>query len=320
NKCFEYEPDNIMELIILKNLPELENEETSKSIYKCICKNVSKLFQEDLEFMLNYPELIINEFERLLKYYYFFYVSQLSIKLSHFFDGDRDRTEKVYFILSWEKASKTRISYNMGWKMLESHIRILFSHVHTLEILNTNNDISKYDYVDLNKIIKNLSENERLRLYENIIDIKNTYVKSITDVQWDDYDEQTKVYKNDNIKEEICDLHKRIDYQFKKSSREANYKRYKNLFEEYCKLNFLKKAGPLGNVLKINQEELLFMTKLCMKNKTKIKLKELFEEYEKRGIYFDRDSQSKVVELFEKLNIIEKKSDSGDAQYVRSIL
>ncbi|EGT4749066.1 DNA phosphorothioation-dependent restriction protein DptG, partial [Clostridioides difficile] len=179
---------------------------------------------------------------------------------------------------------------------------------------------SKYDYVDLNKIIKNLSENERLRLYENIIDIKNTYVKSITDVQWDDYDEQTKVYKNDNIKEEICDLHKRIDYQFKKSSREANYKRYKNLFEEYCKLNFLKKAGPLGNVLKINQEELLFMTKLCMKNKTKIKLKELFEEYEKRGIYFDRDSQSKVVELFEKLNIIEKKSDSGDAQYVRSIL
>ncbi|MBY1914559.1 DNA phosphorothioation-dependent restriction protein DptG, partial [Clostridioides difficile] len=63
-----------------------------------------------------------------------------------------------------------------------------------------------------------------------------------------------------------------------------------------------------------------FMTKLCMKNKTKIKLKELFEEYEKRGIYFDRDSQSKVVELFEKLNIIEKKSDSGDAQYVRSIL
>ncbi|HBL5328060.1 TPA: DNA phosphorothioation-dependent restriction protein DptG, partial [Clostridioides difficile] len=36
--------------------------------------------------------------------------------------------------------------------------------------------------------------------------------------------------------------------------------------------------------------------------------------------YFDRDSQSKVVELFEKLNIIEKKSDSGDAQYVRSIL
>ncbi|QWQ96652.1 DNA phosphorothioation-dependent restriction protein DptG [Clostridioides difficile] len=37
-------------------------------------------------------------------------------------------------------------------------------------------------------------------------------------------------------------------------------------------------------------------------------------------MYFDRDSQSKVVELFEKLNIIEKKSDSGDAQYVRSIL
>ena len=54
--------------------------------------------------------------------------------------------------------------------------------------------------------------------------------------------------------------------------------------------------------------------------KDKIKLKDLFEEYKRRGIYFDRDSQSKIVDLFEKLNIIEKKSDSGDAQYVRSIL
>ncbi|HCQ6371074.1 TPA: DNA phosphorothioation-dependent restriction protein DptG [Clostridioides difficile] len=321
NKCFEYEPNNIMELIILNNLPKLEDEDTSKSIYKCICRNVSKLFKEDLEFMLNYPELITNEFERLLKYYYFFYVSQLSIKLSYFFDGDKDRTEKVYFILNWEKASKSRISYNMGWKMLESHIKRLFSHVHTLEILNTNDNTNQYDYIDLNKIINDLSYIERTKLYKNIEYIKNIYINSINDIQWKDYDEKTQRYKDDNLKKEIYDLYRRIDYQFNKSSRRySNYRKYKDWFEEYCKLNFLKKAGPLGNILKINQEELLFITKLCIKDKSKIKLKELFEEYEKRGIYFDRDSQCKVVELFEKLNIIEKKSDSGDAQYVRSIL
>ena len=46
----------------------------------------------------------------------------------------------------------------------------------------------------------------------------------------------------------------------------------------------------------------------------------LFEEFEKRGISFDRDSKAKIIQLYEKLNLLEKKSDSGDAQYVRSIL
>ena len=85
-------------------------------------------------------------------------------------------------------------------------------------------------------------------------------------------------------------------------------------------MNFLRRRGSLGYTLNMTQEQLLFITKLCIKDKDKIKLKDLFEEYKKRGIYFDRDSQSKIVDLFEKLNIIEKKSDSGDAQYVKSIL
>ena len=78
--------------------------------------------------------------------------------------------------------------------------------------------------------------------------------------------------------------------------------------------------GPLGYTLNLTKEQLLFITKICIKDKKRIKLKDLFEEYKKRGICFDRDSQNKIIELFEKLNIIEKKSDSGDAQYVKSIL
>ena len=51
-----------------------------------------------------------------------------------------------------------------------------------------------------------------------------------------------------------------------------------------------------------------------------ISLKQLFIEYEKRGVYFDRYSRESIVELLNKLNLIEKKSDSGDAQYVKPIL
>ena len=52
----------------------------------------------------------------------------------------------------------------------------------------------------------------------------------------------------------------------------------------------------------------------------KIRLTKLFEEFENRGLLFDRESKKHIVELFEKMNLLEKRSDSGDAQYVKYIL
>ena len=318
-KCFDYVPDNVMELLILNNLPQLEESKDLKSSYKCVCSNVSNLFKEDLAFILEDPELFTNEFENLLEYYYFFYVSQFAIKTSKFFDANRETTEELYFNLDWETVSKSRISYELGWKMLESNLKMLFTHANLLEILNANNSEDKYDYIDINEIINNLSEDQELNLYENIKNIKNIYIDAVKDVKWTEYTNLER-YKDNKIKQEIYDLFKRIDYQFIKSSRKKPYEGYRRWFEEYCKINFLRRRGSLGYTLNINQEMLLFITKLCIKNEEKIKLKDLFKEYKRRGIYFDRDSQSKIADLFEKLNIIEKKSDSGDAQYVRSIL
>lgn len=318
--CFNYKPDNVMELLILNNLPELKEDKGLKASYKCICSNVSNLFKEDLDFILNDPELFTNEFENLLKYYYFFYVSQFGIKTSNLFDANRDTVEEVYFNLDWETTSKSRLSYIRGWKMLESNLKSLFSHVNTLEILNANDSIQdKYDYIDINEAITNASGHERVVLYQNITNIKKIYIDAVKDVKWDEYISVNK-YKDDNIKQELYDLFKRIDYQFIKSGRLARHTAYRNWFEEYCKSNFLRRRGSLGYALNMTQERLLFITKICIKDRDKIKLKDLFAEYKRRGINFDRDSQSKIVDLFEKLNIIEKKSDSGDAQYVRSIL
>ena len=64
---------------------------------------------------------------------------------------------------------------------------------------------------------------------------------------------------------------------------------------------------------------LLTITALCVKD-DKMKLKDLFKEYEKRGLFFDKTSKFAVEELLTKLNYIDKKSDSGEAQYVRKFL
>ena len=49
-------------------------------------------------------------------------------------------------------------------------------------------------------------------------------------------------------------------------------------------------------------------------------LKDVFNELQQRGVYFDRLSRERVIRLFERVNVLEKLSDSGDAQYVKGIL
>ena len=51
-----------------------------------------------------------------------------------------------------------------------------------------------------------------------------------------------------------------------------------------------------------------------------MRLNDVFSEFELRGVFLDNHSKSEVMRYYEKLNLIEKKSDSGDAQYVKRIL
>ena len=88
----------------------------------------------------------------------------------------------------------------------------------------------------------------------------------------------------------------------------------------FVQKNFAKRRGQLGYNLNITEDDIILMTKICINNNEKLKLNKLFEEFELRGLFFDRDSKMKIVQLYEKLNLLEKKSDSGDAQYVKSVL
>ena len=73
-------------------------------------------------------------------------------------------------------------------------------------------------------------------------------------------------------------------------------------------------------MLNLSEETLIFLTKLCIKNQEQMHLKDVFREMELRGVYLDNQSKEQVAIYYEKLNLIEKKSDSGDAKYVKRIL
>lgn len=107
--------------------------------------------------------------------------------------------------------------------------------------------------------------------------------------------------------------------QFENTVRDRPYKSYASKYESFCH-KYLKSRGRSGFMLNLSEESLIFLTKLCIKNRDQMRLNDVFTAFERRGIFLDNLSKEQVAVYYEKLNLIEKKSDSGDAKYVKRIL
>lgn len=316
DKHYDKDVENILYKIILSSLPELKTKKHGEEEYKCYVPYIKKLFIEDFKFLINHEELYKESLKRFIEYYYFYYISQMAVKLSKFENADLTQPEKIYFTLDWESTSKNRTAYKFGWELLKNSVNSLFAHVVTLELLNHHGLDMQLGYTELFEIFSGQDEN----VADEVVKVYKSYTDQIgLDFSWDGLR-----FKNLNTGNKAVDeMHKlfeAVEYQFINSSRNRAYEAYRNWFIRFVYDNFSKKRGQLGYNLNITEEDIILMTKICIKDNDRMKLNTLFDEYELRGLLFDRDSKMKIIQLFEKLNILEKKSDSGDAQYVRSIL
>lgn len=308
--------ENVLYKLVLKSLPELNDQNYACDKYKCYLPFIRKQFIYDFKFLIENEELYKNSLKRFLEYYYMFYVSQLAMKLSKFEKADLTKPEIIYYTLNWERTSSSRTAYRFGWEMLKDNLNSLFSHAITLEFLNHHGLDEQLQYVELFNLFSKLDENEISMEIETII---QEYIKRIKDKDWNEFKESGKDSGNKAFNK-VYKLFDAIEYQFNKSSRSRANEAYRNWFVKFVYENFSKRRGSLGYNLNFTEEDIILLTKLCINNNSKLKLSLLFDEFEKRGAFFDRDSKIKIVQLYEKLNLLEKKSDSGDAQYVRSFL
>lgn len=309
--------DNILYKLVLKALPELKDKEHYTEQYKCYLPFIKELFVKDFKFLIENEELYKNSLQRFLEYYYMFYVSQLAIKLSKFEKANLTKPDSIYYTLGWESTSKNRTAYKFGWDLLKSSVDSLFSHAIILEFLNHHDLGKQLGYVELFDLFNSINGDD---ISNQIELLYQEYTKRITDKDWQNGFKASDKNSQNAAFNKVYKLFDAIQYQFNKSSRSRANDAYKNWFIKFVHENFSKKRGSLGYNLNLTEEDIILMTKICINNNDKLKLSFLFDEFEKRGMLFDRDSKIKIIQLYEKLNLLEKKSDSGDAQYVRSVL
>jgi DNA phosphorothioation-dependent restriction protein DptG len=321
-KVYETKPDNVLLALIYESLPTLKGQTDSKEGYFCMFPEIKNMFEKDLLFLLEREELLINHFAQLVTYYYFYYVTQYVLTVDKMFELGHQEIIPTFYNVEWEKPSSTRDSYKMGWKMIASKLPKLFAHTNCLVMLN-HIDNEKYEqltYLRFKELVGEMNEVGKNKLNLQLKQLNEAYQNYIGDVNWSGKKPVPYIEGEEEIFTTIRELHQSIQYQFQNSGREKPAKMYFEAYVELAKQNYLKRSGPLGYTLNLKQQDIVFFTKMCINKDQKISLNNLFEELEKRGIFFDRDSRKQVTHLYSRLNLLEKKSDSGDAQYVKYIL
>lgn len=297
---------DILVNILLKFLPSLSDHEENYA-YVSKVDYVTTLFRKDIEFALKHKDFFIEDMENLFAYYYFFYMSQLCLML--FEEEVYTKPFPLYYLLDTESANSDRETINSGFSILESRNKRVVDKIYLIEYINVLLGTEGLLLAELKEYVYSMGSTE----YNKFIEIFKRFLI--------DYANKKNYSFDGNLNTDfsgLCDIfYEFLDRKNKKDKSVAG--RYSLFLEEFANKYFLKSRRTYGKLLNIDQGMLLAITSVCIK-KEKIKLNELFEEYEKRGLFFDSDSRDEIVLFLTKLDLIDKKSDSGDAQYVKRIL
>lgn len=315
--------DDILTELIIAQKEVLKETETKKNKYDSLLPIIADLYREDILYLSNFKDYFLKSFPLITHFYVFMYICQLVIKFKSFSKANFDSLDPLYFTLEWERLSRRRKAVNdlNSFKFIKNNLDNLFPHIHTLSQLSHNeanikesklsstDNIKVLTYPQIKQLVEEGSLNQRKflsDLHEWMKEYSNIFKKEFKE-------EYSPVFENiDDGMQELFDL-------INKGTSDDVSKKYGGNLEDLGANEFIKSRGSIGQVLNITHEFLILLTAVSVK-KDRIPLNQLFEEFEKRGVLLDRYSKNEVVFALDKLNLIDKKSDSGDAQYVKRIL
>ncbi len=279
---------------------------------------IKKSFEEDLCWMLEQEESVKVKYLHLLLHFYACYaVTQAIVRITAKDKQSEDEPAPFYFILNSERASVNHDAVVRGWsyQIPKSSLDKLYGKSQALDILNSvlgsnvgfYNNIRKVlyqtDFEDnrelCNKLLSKYQEEKR-----EVFNRRSSESGSIEEIEIDvhSYDEFISTL------ELLCTGLQSPSY----------ISRMRKKVIDLLSVRFLQSRR--GNfVLVLDNEMLTFLVALFTKSK-KTKLENLYKLFNKYGIYFNRGSRLAIEEYLLKLNLLDRKSDSGEAQYVTVIL
>lgn len=262
-------------------------------------------FTQDFIYLLSNQHYFHTQIDRFLKFYMFIYSSQLALNI-HDKPLEKPSSQELYFILNQEKASSERKNLtNNGYKILSSKIKSLFPYLSLLENISDvieDKDLKYYHFNDIERTTMNIQVIENLtKAYRESKSLSPELTSAST------------------LEEAVQSLLNTTKEQFR-TDKKAVLDRFLTAFEKQIAQPFIQTRGRSGKVTVLDQDTILLLTNLSIGNEKPVRFQELMMEFEKRGVFFDAKSRDALLELYERVGNIDRKSDSGDAVYVKSTI
>jgi len=269
---------------------------------------LAEAFKEDLTFLANHPKYLTTELTNVLRQYAFAFCSQLALSVTRWAEG-APQTKPLYFILDIEKSSSERAKpRDLGYKFLSAQTEWLFPLLSASEALQDAAPV--LPLWQLYSEISSASSDE-------ILAALNEYNEAFAADRKLDF-----TGPQDNIHSAFGTTMALAKAQFSKGNGERHSvnQNYVRDLERKIFGDFVKSRGRAGNVLELNQDQLLLLTNLAVGQREKLRFLELVKEFERRGFYFDLQSQQVLIEFYERMGNVDRMSDSGEAVYVRKTI
>jgi len=299
---------NFLEARIVKEFEQELKEDKHNDQTVSYLPYLDELFTKDVAFLSRNNHYFTQHAEQFLQLYLFLYTSQLALNLHpHAFEVPESRP--LYFILNYEKASTERKKLvHEGYRNLYDHAKFIFPYLSFLETL------------------MKVTERPDLRLYElsQMLDATEDVVSMLGD-----FEREFRIARklppsfieSTTRDEALQSLLNSVHQQFRdQSSRKGVFEKYQRAFERQAAEPFIQGRGRFGKVLVLEQDTILLLTNIAIEDRKQLRFQDLMHEFNQRGVYFDQQSQNTLVELYERVGNIDRKSDSGDAVYVKTTL
>ena len=279
---------------------------------------IKKSFEEDLCWMLEQEESVKVKYLHLLLHFYACYaVTQAIVRITAKDKQSVDEPAPFYFILNSERASVNHDAVVRGWsyQIPKSSLDKLYGKSQALDILNSVLGSNVGFYNNIRKVLYQTD-------FEDNLELCNKLLSKYQEEKREVFNRRSS--ESGSIEEIEIDVHSYDEFistleLLCTGLQSPSYiSRMRKKVIDLLSVRFLQSRR--GNfVLVLDNEMLTFLVALFTKSK-KTKLENLYKLFNKYGIYFNRGSRLAIEEYLLKLNLLDRKSDSGEAQYVTVIL
>lgn len=277
---------------------------------------VKKSFNEDLKWLMSLESSVIIRHIHLFLHFYICYELLQSIPKLTYKNRNTEKTEPFYFILQSEKASASHDGVrNWKEKMPKGLLDKVFGHSQALDILNSVLGRSVGFYKEIMDSLIQTPFEENRDACETLL---NIYQKEKRNVFSNRSSESASIEEIDTSVSSYEDFVEKLERLCVGLQSPSYISRMRKKIIDVLSIRFLQLRR--GNyVLVLDNEMLLFLIAMITKSE-RVKVEDMYKKFNEYGIIFNLGTKNAIESYLLKLNLLDRKSDSGEAQYVKVVL